>query len=428
MLALTCAITGCMTLPPAAPPPAASTVGQTAALPSPARPTTIWDFLGLTGVFQGIHVFAACTLNKVATRFPALEPVPPLTALADPANLNSPVPAVAAAASVKAEENAAPQKIQALVYLGSVGCGGCYPDVEKALLAGLDDCTEQVRFTAVSVLASTSRNRCRYCDSGRCCSPAVKKKLRSIATEFNKNGCHKEPSARVRRMARIALCQCACESIEDLLQLDPEIPLEGPSSESELPAPSVSNLDLPKKPVELASFQETGVEPTPLTKLQSRFPETQLAGHSVDRTVGPDSELDSALQILNESDTEKSSYRIRWEVAAVSIRQMKSKDRAEMVMNYVQQMALGQLTKTPSALELSQVTTRQIGWSSPQDVRSPKLAQLLAELPVGEVSPVIEEGGWLLVCRVLEKSTVAPDPEGSFLSPSFAGNQKNRHE
>jgi len=414
-------------MPPASPPPTASNIGQSAALPPPAKPATIWDFLGLTGLFQGIHVVAGCALNTVATRFPALEPVPPLTALADPANVNSPVPAVAAAASVKAEENAAPQKIKALLYLGSVGCGGCYPDVEKALLAGLDDCTEQVRFTAVSVLAATSRNRCRYCDSGRCCSRDVRKKLQSMATEFNKNGCHKEPSARVRRMARIALDQCCCETIEDVLQLDPEIPQEGPSSEIDLPSPSESDLGSASAPIEQTSYQSSTSE-VAATGAQKRRPEILLAGHSIDRVVDPEMQIDSEFDSLREGNAQNKSYRIRWEVAAVSIRQFPSRDQAESVMTHVQKSALGQPAKSTSPSELNRVITRQFGWSRSQDIRSPKLAKVLFQLQVGEISPVIEEAGWLLVCRVLEKSWEFPNQVKDFAIHSGPGIQKNHDE
>ena len=84
--------------------------------------------------------------NLLGMRFPGLEAKPPLLAITDPANMteDSP-PAVKAAAEIKAQEDQAAQKIKALRYLATIGCGGCYPDVEDAFLAALDDCTEEVK-------------------------------------------------------------------------------------------------------------------------------------------------------------------------------------------------------------------------------------------------------------------------------------------
>ena len=67
--------------------------------------------------------------------FPGLEALPPLLSIADPKNLQSSNPAVAAAAGAKADEDQAAQKIKAIRYLATLGCAGCYPDVEDALLA-----------------------------------------------------------------------------------------------------------------------------------------------------------------------------------------------------------------------------------------------------------------------------------------------------
>ena len=52
---------------------------------------------------------------------------------------------------------------------------------------------------------------------------------------------------------------------------------------------------------------------------------------------------------------------------------------------------------------MKHMTTREVGWTRPQDFRSPELARILFELPVGQVSPVIEVGETLMVCRVLER-------------------------
>src|SRR6186713_873275 len=117
---------------------------------------TLPQFLGLTGLSAGIHGLIDRIRNRLGSIFPGLEAKPEILALADPANLESPNPAVAAAAGVKAEEDGAAQKAKAIAYLASVGCAGCYPGIEEALLAALDDCTELVRFETAKALRSTA--------------------------------------------------------------------------------------------------------------------------------------------------------------------------------------------------------------------------------------------------------------------------------
>jgi hypothetical protein len=96
--------------------------------------------------------------------------------LADPANLNSDNPAIKAAAEIKTEEDLAPQKIKAIRYLSTIACG-CYPQVRPALLAALDDCTEEVRYEGL----------------GRCADPPgipVPSAMRAAAaTRMSAKGC-----------------------------------------------------------------------------------------------------------------------------------------------------------------------------------------------------------------------------------------------
>ena len=145
--------------------------------------------------------------NCLGSSFPGLESTPPLLAITNPANANSSNPAIAAAAGAKADEDAAPQKIKAIRYLATLGCAGCYPDIEDALLASLDDCTESVRYEAAKAFRELSGRSCSTCKTKSCCSPKVRKKLDEVANKMEKN-CYKESSARVRRMARLALAGC----------------------------------------------------------------------------------------------------------------------------------------------------------------------------------------------------------------------------
>ena len=205
--------------PPAVPPPSSATAGSTTivAIAPPAAPQmTLLDFLGVNQVAAGLGRGAACVGGCVQTLFPFFGPSitemanqPPLRAINDPENLKSSNPAVKAAAAAAAEEDQAPQKIAALKYLGRLGCAGCYPGIEEAVLAGLEDCTESVRFAAAMAVFDSTRRPCHSCRSGSCCTPKLRKKLMQMGCfPDDLTGCPKEPSPRVRRAARQALLAC----------------------------------------------------------------------------------------------------------------------------------------------------------------------------------------------------------------------------
>ncbi len=174
-------------------------------------------------------------LSHLGLIFPGLEPGPPLLPITDPANLASDNPAVAAAAAAKAEEDQAEQKIKAIRYLATLGCAGCYPGIEEALLAALDDCTERVRYEAVRALRDLSGNPCSSCKEKACCSEKVRKKLDDIANKTNDEDCFLEPSERVRRLARAGLSNCGTPPVTP----EPNNPEEGPNDE-DLPGANVA--------------------------------------------------------------------------------------------------------------------------------------------------------------------------------------------
>ncbi len=220
--------------PPATPAPAAQAVpplqtGQTtivmAQAAAAAPQQTLPQFLGLTGLGKAACGGANCVRNKLGKFYPGLEGKPKVLAISDPANLDSPSPATSVAADVKAQQDAAEQKIKGLRYLATIGCGGCYPDIEKALLASLDDCTEEVRYEGAQALRKAAGSPCQLCRQSSCCSPAIRKKLREIACGVDEKKCYKEPSARVRRVARLALGRCGPQPQQS------GIPEEGPGRE-----------------------------------------------------------------------------------------------------------------------------------------------------------------------------------------------------
>lgn len=228
--------------------PAAPSAAPTAA----SVPPTLWSFLGLKQTadkykkhltvhkekkaekqaLQGGH---ACLKRLFGPLCPCgcpkceiLKKKPPLAPLADPANLESPNPAIKAAAEIKAEEELAPQKIKAIRYLSTIGCR-CYPQVKPALLAALDDCTEEVRYEAALAFCRSAGNPCTVCNSSTCCDPDVRKKLADLASGMDDQDCWKEPSPRVRSAAAGALN--ACEMIAPAESLPEEEPRELPVPE-----------------------------------------------------------------------------------------------------------------------------------------------------------------------------------------------------
>lgn len=204
-------------------------IGQ--APPPPPPSPTLWSFLGIP---QAGYKINAQLFNRRGNH-PGLEKKPPLKGIADPANLKSDVPAIKAAAEIKQAEDLAPQKIKAIKYLASIGCG-CYDKDEKitkAILAAMDDCTEDVRLQAMyAVTEAAMSGRCEHCSQRNCCNEKITNQLYKIAYELDDLGCPVEPSERVREAAIEALQTC-CPNRLPVEDLAPPAPVEG----GERPAP-----------------------------------------------------------------------------------------------------------------------------------------------------------------------------------------------
>jgi hypothetical protein len=173
----------------------------------PAGTATLWSFLGIP---QTMNHLGGGLVNRHG-RFPGLEKKPPLLRIADPANLESPVKGIKAAAEIKQAEDLKKQKIKAVKYLTKVGCG-CYDQdgkVTAALLESLKDCTEEVRLATVKAIGAAARDEyCQACQQRNCCAGEITKRLMTMAYDQDKNGCWIEPSARVRQAATNALQHC----------------------------------------------------------------------------------------------------------------------------------------------------------------------------------------------------------------------------
>jgi len=197
------------------------------ACPATANPPTqtVWRFLGIPQSAQALQGVRDRLVNRSGDR-PQRERTPPLKRIADPENLESENPAIKAAAEIKEQEDLAPQKIKALKYLATVGCG-CYDKdgkIEEALLAGLNDCTEEVRIEAANAV-STAAGTCRCTYDGctpTCCKPSIVKRLDEMAYGVDDDGCHIEPSREVRAAA--ARARSACSAVPQKPELAPVTP------------------------------------------------------------------------------------------------------------------------------------------------------------------------------------------------------------
>ena len=238
---------------------------QAAAAPAP---TTLWNFLGIP---QGVNKVRDALVNRRGER-PGMERKDPLKRIADPANLESEVPAIKAAAEIKADSDLAKQKIKAIKYLSDVGCGcsSQKADVQEALLAALDDCTEEVRYEAALAFCRASGNPCSDCGA-TCCGEDVEAKLKDMAFGQDDDACWKERSSRVRAAAKNALN--ACELVA------------GPTE----PAPPEEIRERPvERPVEQTTSVPRSFDPSietvlrrPLSSLQPAPGNVKPAGYSL---------------------------------------------------------------------------------------------------------------------------------------------------
>lgn len=251
----------------------------------PPNPITLWNFLGIP---QGINQLRDATSNRLGNN-PDSERQVPLKRIADPDNMQSKNPAIAAAAKIKAEQDQAQQKIKAIKFLAQTGC--CCPAnkdiVKDALLASLDDCTEAVRYEAAKALCAVA-GACATCSTcpGQvncprctCCTADVMNKLNDMANGTTAEGCPIEPSLRVRCAAANALEQCrrarspttqvAPEEVKKP-EPKPEAPLERRAPQAPKPE---TRKETPRMPAAPAGPQAPPVFKTPVTYATPEAPQ-----------------------------------------------------------------------------------------------------------------------------------------------------------
>ncbi len=293
-LAVGCASTPSAAATSAAAPPTSATAGNSTivAIAPPAAPQqNLLDFLGITAIGKCLGQGITCLGGMLPNLIPGfnsglgqLANMPPVLPINDPANLKSSNPAVAAAAAAMRDEDAAPQKIAALEYLATRGCSSCVPGAEEAMLSGLEDCTESVRFAAATAIYEAAGRPCRVCKAGNCCSPKIREKLWELGYKLNETtGCPVEPSPRVRRESRLALRACGPDCSP--LPAEASMPAEGPDLQTltpvnpRAPAPSAPAPALDPPPVPAAQIPESDpIPPIPGASRRARTHKTTLRG------------------------------------------------------------------------------------------------------------------------------------------------------
>jgi hypothetical protein len=285
--------------------------------------TTVWQKMAIPQTAKCLH---AQLFNRNGN-FPGLEKKPPLKNIADMANLEEPGNSpIKVAAEIKQKEDKAPQKIKALKYLATIGCGGfCSEEqgkkIEAAFIDGMRDCTESVRLAAVEAVKDTIRARRKHqhrgnpnsalavrlesckkkldvykkfipetvrdavhhvstsvqehhgtvrppdpCDSRCCCTPDIMAELAKLAYERKDSGCWYEPSAAVRRAAIQALEMC-CPTCFEPIEILPDDGGEEPLIEEEGEEPAADVAD-PADAAEEAATDEAadsaGAETNPV--------------------------------------------------------------------------------------------------------------------------------------------------------------------
>ena len=252
---------------------------------APPAPTTLWNFLGIP---QGMQKVRDATTNTRGNR-PQWERKPALKRIADPANLQSDNPAIQAAAKIKADADLAPQKIKAIKYLATLccGCAKNKEEVRDALLAALDDCTEDVRYEAAVALCQCAGNPCTVCNKGSCCDAKLMYKLTKMADGKDAQGCWVEPSARVRAAAANALN--ACQQVHRPTAAPPpeggvETPRIAPPKTPGAEQPSVSPSD--EKPKEKAADEPKKLKPATPPKETSAPPDESVSTMRI-RIISP---------------------------------------------------------------------------------------------------------------------------------------------
>jgi hypothetical protein len=192
---------------------------------------TIWQALGIPQASTAAYDAFA---NRRGNR-PSAERGERLRRIADPVNLESDNEILRRTAEIKQNEDLAQQKIKAVKYIASIGCG-CHDGADEVLVAALEDCTEVVRYEAALAIIENASRQCGLCDHQSCCSKKIVEKLAERAYGRDERyGCWIEPSPRVRAAAEYALLLCCPSCCSPLIEEYEEEDDRGPDERDALP-------------------------------------------------------------------------------------------------------------------------------------------------------------------------------------------------
>ena len=257
---------------------------------------TVWHKLGIPQGVGRYKKFRESRINRKGNN-PQREKTPKLVKLTDAANLDPEAPKMLqAAAKIKMAEDLAPQKLKALKYLATIGCG-CYNKknadiVEAAVLEGLDDCTIEVRREALMlVLQQVQGGQCGCqpaCNPKSCCSAKIYKKLEEMVNKTDTTGCPAESDSSIRYLAQQVLSACPypiMDEVEEKEEVEPEPvkPEEDVATESGDDATESGSDDEEEGVFEDEDFE--GEDEEDLS--EDEYPEPDLGGPEDDDTFEP---------------------------------------------------------------------------------------------------------------------------------------------
>ncbi|MEQ8788319.1 MAG: hypothetical protein RIC55_18565 [Pirellulaceae bacterium] len=384
--------------------PTSAQAGDTtivAIAPAKGAGMTLPQFLGLNDLAKGLVGLFRQGQNFLGSIYPGLEPIPALKSITDPANASSSTPSVAAAASVKSDEDQSRQKIKSLRYLATIGCGGCYPDVEKAFLSALSDCTEDVRLEAVKAIRQTAGSKCAYCNTHKCCSEKIREKLWQLAYGVDDQGCPSEPSARVRRFARMTLKACGTGGVV----VSDSLPTEGPPAET--PPPS--------GPTE----GPTGGEATPVAPTNASSQTSQASGAA---TGGAYPVAQAQHAEIQHAEILTTSLEVSWEQVTAPFSQFENPGEARAAIEQVRMLIAGHAADPPDAALLRRLHSRRFDWTPAESMVSDIARRAAFENRLGEMTVFSDSYGVHLL-RILqrrERPQVRRRDDGAVVTPATA--------
>ncbi len=248
--------------------PQAARADAAAGLASAGGTKTIWGFLGVDEMKQGVKCLFQLPAFKLAkstfigpiTASVGLNPhvpaVPPIGAppIGGPGGPGTGGP-VQTAAAIAAQQKTVGEKVAAIRYLATVDCL-CYPEVVHSLLISLDDCAEEVRYEALLALRKSCGSACcaggcdprtsAYCPNCQC-QTVVIARLSDLLLARDVNNGYRERSERVRQLARAIISECLQSRPAAMLgtpefdsQAKPD-PSPGEDSNQQPPADSEAN-------------------------------------------------------------------------------------------------------------------------------------------------------------------------------------------